>query len=262
MEEAKKQRASWIRVEPETEDMLQAIKEAVACKVVKAPHDVQPREVFVIDITRDPETLLADMKPKTRYNIRLAEKRGVKVYRTREKKHREAFLHLITTTADRKDIVPHPRAYYEHFFTSLPEDMCQLFVAEYDGQVVAANLLIILGTRATYLHGGSGNEHRDAMAPYLLQWEQMKYAKERGCTEYDFGGIKTMNHESGIVNQEKEKNNWRGITKFKRGFSPETEPMVFPGAYDVIINQRAYTLYTYLRRLKESVNSVKKIITR
>ncbi|MDO8565786.1 MAG: peptidoglycan bridge formation glycyltransferase FemA/FemB family protein [Candidatus Moranbacteria bacterium] len=285
IEESKKRRANWIRIEPETEEMLEEIKKELETlrplrqaqgrpeefegrqaqgdnlSVVKAPHDMQPRETFVMDITPGLETLLAQMKPKTRYNIGLAEKRGVKVFATREEKYKQAFLDLITATANRKEITPHPRAYYEKFFTDLPEETCQLFVAEYDGKVLAANLLITYGTRATYLHGGSGNEYRDVMAPYLLQWKQIQYAKERGCTEYDFGGIKTVNNQQSTDNGKQKtrgKNSWEGITRFKTGFAPGTQPTVFPGTYDIVLNQSKYALYNRLRLFKENFLLMKK----
>jgi len=286
IEEAKKRRANWIRIEPETEEVLGMIRKEVVTfrqaqggnlTITKAPHDVQPREVFVMDITPSLETLLAQMKPKTRYNIGLSEKRGVKVFATREKKYQEAFLDLIMATADRKEIMPHPRTYYEKFFSVFPEDMCQLFVAEYDGpastrgdgsstrggKVLAANLLMIYGTRATYLHGGSGNEHRDVMAPYLLQWKQIQYAKERRCTEYDFGGVRAVNNQQLTENREQKtenKSSWSGITRFKMGFSPQTQPTVFPGAYDIILNNSKYALYNRLRLLKESFLVMKKFL--
>ncbi|MDP3957751.1 MAG: peptidoglycan bridge formation glycyltransferase FemA/FemB family protein [bacterium] len=266
IEKAEEKKVNWVRIEPQTEEVLEMIrKEIVTLRLTqsgnlamtKAPHDVQPRETFVMDITPSLETLLAQMKPKTRYNIGLAEKRGVKVFATREEKYQEAFLDLITTTADRKEIVPHPRAYYQKFFTDLPEDMCQLFVAEYEGRILAANLLIIYGTRVTYLHGGSGNEHRDVMAPYLLQWEQMKLAKERGCTEYDFGGVRAEpNTKYQILNTK----SWGGITRFKMGFSPQTQPTVFPGAYDIILNHSKYALYNRLRMFKENFLLMKKFL--
>jgi lipid II:glycine glycyltransferase (peptidoglycan interpeptide bridge formation enzyme) len=138
--------------------------------------------------------------------------------------------------------------------------MWQLFVAEYENEIIAANLLIIFGTTATYLHGGSSDKYRDVMAPYLLQWEQMKFAKAQGCTNYDFGGIKTqVNQELIIQNHEKEKNNWSGITRFKLGFSPQTEPIVFLGAYDIILNRQAYFLYECLFYLKKNFNNIKKL---
>ncbi len=233
---ARERSCRWIRIEPETEEILEVIRKSVPYRVAKASRDIQPREIFVIDITADEDTLLAEMKGKTRYNVRLAEKRGVKVFISREKKYQDAFFALVGATTGRKNIAAHPRAYYEHFFSHLPEEMCQLFVAEYDGNVIAANLLIIYGKTATYLHGGSGDEHRDVMAPYLLQWEEIKYAKDRGATRYDFGGVRT----------DSVSNSWRGITTFKLGFSPQTATTFFPGTYDIVLSYMTYTLYRFL----------------
>jgi lipid II:glycine glycyltransferase (peptidoglycan interpeptide bridge formation enzyme) len=251
---ASQEKAGWIRIEPATEELLAGIKKVTDRKLVKAPHDTQPREVLVADLSQSEEALLAAMKSKTRYNIRLAEKRGVKVFATREIQHQQAFLDLMQMTADRKEIVPHPRAYYEKFLTVLPHEMCYLFVAEYEGRVLGANLLMIFGGVATYLHGGSSDKHRDVMAPYLLQWEQMKFAKAAGATRYDFGGVRTTANE--------EQNAWAGITRFKTGFSPETVPVLFPGAYDIILRPEAYRLYDALRQLKGGLNRMKKFIRR
>ncbi|MEI8096817.1 MAG: peptidoglycan bridge formation glycyltransferase FemA/FemB family protein [Candidatus Moraniibacteriota bacterium] len=249
VKQAEEKNAKWIRIEPENDDDLEKIRESFNGKIVRAPHDVQPKEIFVIDITKDEESILAQMKSKTRYNIRLAEKHGVKTFATREEKYKQAFFDLIEATADRKEISPHSRSYYEKFFEIFPEEMCQLFVAEHENKVLVANILIIFEGRAIYLHGGSSSEHRDVMAPYLLQWKQIQYAKERGCVEYDFGGVKMMNQESGIKNLEK--NNWEGITRFKIGFSPETERIVFPGAYDMILDPMMYRAYIFIRALRK-----------
>jgi len=254
VDQAKKKNAKWIRIEPENEESLKKIEEVFDGKIVRAPRDIQPREIFVMDVTKDEEVLLAQMKSKTRYNIRLAEKHGVKTFATREEKYKQAFLDLIEATADRKEINPHPKGYYEKFFEIFPSEMCQLFIAEYNGTVLVANILIIFGGRAIYLHGGSGSVHRDVMAPYLLQWKQIQYAKERGCVEYDFGGVKMMNQESGIKNLEK--NNWDGITRFKMGFSPETAPIVFPGSYDMILDPMAYRTYTFIRNTRKILSSL------
>ncbi len=250
IEEAKRRNARWIRIEPETEELLEEIKKAVPYKVVRATHDMQPREVFKIDITPLEEELLARMKSKTRYNIRLAEKRGVKVFETREKNHIAAFLDLITATSGRKGITSHPRSYYEKMLEILPKEMCRLFVAEYEGKIVAANIVMFFGETVTYLHGGTADEHRDVMAPYLLQWEQIKTAKKESFQFYDFGGVQTGN------NQQESKSDWSGITKFKTGFSPSTASTVFPRSYDIVLDTQGYFLYTSLRplqRLKKSI---------
>ena len=275
---AKEEKVKWIRIELETEELLEMIRKEIVTlrqaqddnlRVVKAPHDVQPREVLRVDLLPSEADLLAAMKPKTRYNIRLAEKRGVTVIETREGRHIQTFLDLITATSGRKGITSHPRAYYEKFFQVLPKEMCRLFVAEYEGNVLAANMMIFYGGTATYLHGGSSDAHRDMMAPYLLQWEQMKFAKRAGCALYDFGGVKTANSQQPADNKqwktENKKlftsNSWNGITKFKTGFSPSTQTVVFPGAYDIILNPRIYATYRAAEYLNKKISQVKKLST-
>jgi len=259
IEEAKEKNVKWIRIEPQNEEVLQGIKEAFDGGVLRAPHNMQPKEIFVMDITKDEEMLLAQMKSKTRYNIRLAEKRGVKVFETREEKYIAAFLDLITATSGRKGITSHSREYYKKFFTTLPGEMCQLFVAEYEGRIIAANIVIFYGDTVTYLHGGTADEHRDVMAPYLLQWEQIRVAKARGHYFYDFGGVKTASnqHKAMSKNQEsKNKNDWNGITRFKVGFSPQTQSTMYPGAYDIVLDARAYFFYNFLRHPKNIIHSL------
>jgi lipid II:glycine glycyltransferase (peptidoglycan interpeptide bridge formation enzyme) len=189
------------------------------------------------------EELLKQMKSKTRYNIRLAEKRGVNVYQTREKRHQEAFMALVGVTAERDGIRPHPKSYYEAMFATFPSETWELFVAEYEGEVIAANLIIFFGRYATYLHGSSANEHREVMAPYLLQWRAIQEARAHGCRWYDFGGVDTRGEEG----------SWAGITRFKLGFAPTTEMRKFPGAYDVILNPWRYRWYRALRKLRKII---------
>lgn len=243
IEEAKKRKVKWIRVEPENESLLEILRKNFSGNIVKAPRDIQPRELLVMDISIPEETILSQMKPKTRYNIRLAEKRGVKVFTTREPKYQEAFLDLIEKTSDRKEIHSHPRVYYEKFFDVFPETLCELFIAEYEGKVIAGNLCIFFQDRAIYLHGGSSDECRDVMAPYLLQWKQIVYAKQKGCIEYDLGGVH-------IQTIEKNSNDWSGITRFKTGFAPKTTSTIFPGTYDMILDPMMYTWYRTLRVLR------------
>lgn len=252
---AEKTDIHWIRIELPAAKSVDQLQAFIGKKIVKAPHDMQPQETFVIDIAKDTETLLAEMKPKTRYNIRLAEKKGVRVFTTREKQYQEKFLDLIEATADRKEITPHPRAYYENFFSSFSEDVCQLFVAEYEGRVVAANMMIVFGTWAYYLHGGTDHAYREAMAPYLLQWRQICAAKELGCEQYDFGGVRIATQKTGD-------SAWAGITRFKQGFSTVTEPLLFAGTYDIVLDSAAYFLYEYLRLLKESMSCIRRLVSR
>jgi peptidoglycan pentaglycine glycine transferase (the first glycine) len=241
LELAKKENAGWIRIDADNMQNLELFKERISAKIVKAPHDMQPKEVFVINISKDAEILLNEMKPKTRYNINLAKKKGVDIkIQNLENKYVEDFLRLTKEMAARQGITAHPGEYYRKMIESLPEEMLKIYVAEFEGKVLAANLVLFYGTTATYLHGASSNDNRNVMAPFLLQWQAILDAKEKGCMKYDFGGVKTNSNDG----------SWAGITQFKLGFSPNTVPVEFPGSYDIVINPRKYAVYRGLQRAK------------
>jgi len=295
----KKEKAGWVRIEPENNQVLELIKKSIPLPIKKAPHDMQPREIFVIDINKSEEELLAGMKSKTRYNIKLAEKHGVNIIsisnlpnylisnnppaggpnpNDQTSKYIEEFVRLIKLTEKRKDIKFHSANYYRKMLEVIPSDILKLYVAEYGGKVIAANLVVFFGNTVTYLHGATDDEYRNVMAPYLLQWQAIKNASGLGYKFYDFGGIKTEISNSPnylISNQIQNPNNqidkntkyqipnikynsWSGITKFKLGFSPTTAPAVFPGSYDIIVNESKYWKY----RIFSFILGIYKKITR
>lgn len=258
---ARNNNAGWIRIEPKNEQLLEYIRRGVSEKIVKAPYDVQPKEIFAVDISKSEGELLSDMKPKTRYNINLARKKKVVIKKISHKNENQndeyvkIFLQLTKEMAHRNGISAHPDRYYQKMIELLPPDMLAMYTAQYDGETIAAHLMVFYGTVATYLHGASANKHRNVMAPFLLQWEAIVDARARGCTVYDFGGIKLAHADHG---GQMVKNDWQGITNFKLGFSPSTKPTIFPGTYDIIINPRAYMLYRGLQRAKMMVSRLKK----
>jgi len=299
---AKKENAGWVRVEPGTGDILEIIKawtsdvqmhsgHPMSLKIVKAPHDMQPKEVFIIDISKTEEELLAEMKSKTRYNVRLAEKKGVMVKeisndklqianeasaltrkddcsstrggqnpndKNESEKYISEFLRLVKVTAKRDGITTHPESYYRKMLETIPNDILKLYVAEYEGRVIAANLVLFYGETCTYMHGASDDTERNVMAPYLLQWTQIKDAKSAGCIKYDFGGVKMLQPIRPATTPPQPSpeyrgggsTKWAGITKFKTGFSPNTVATRFPGSYDIIINPRMYWLYRMIQKVK------------
>jgi lipid II:glycine glycyltransferase (peptidoglycan interpeptide bridge formation enzyme) len=279
---AKKEKAGWIRIEPANDDSLNSIKKSTSYKITKAPHDMQPRELFIIDITKPEDQLLAEMKSKTRYNIKLSHKRGVSVkvisneschpeldsgskknpqlpqgIRFRVKpgmtnNYFDRFIELVKVTAKRDGITPHPENYYRKMFETIPGDILKLYVAEYENKIIAANIIIHYGNTATYLHGASDNEFRNVMAPYLLQWQAILDAKKVGLKKYDFGGVCSGSTalDQNDLKRSNRYNSWQGITKFKTGFSPETKPVEFPGSYDIVINPMKYNLYRIIQQIK------------
>jgi len=263
---AKKENAGWVRFDANDSRILYIIREN--WRVIKAPHDMQPKEIFVIDITKSEEELLAEMKEKTRYNIRLAEKKGVQIrimnYELGIKNnYLDKFINLVKITAERNKITAHPEGYYRKMFEVIPKENLKLYVAEYEGKVIAANIVVFYGDTATYLHGSSDNEYRNVMAPYLLQWRAIQDAKKAGCHFYDSGGVKISNPKSEILNPKQIQNSkfkiqnssdsWQGITRFKTGFSPNTQPVEFAGSYDIVINKAKYAIYKLLQKMKSVV---------
>lgn len=233
----------FLRVEPQSTLLKEQLSKLFGRNFRKTSHDIQPREILMLDVTKNEETLLAEMKSKTRYNIRLAEKQGIRIEETRNDVDKAAFFELLTKTAARKDIHFHPQAYYQSFLEHFDRETCELLVAKKDGEVLAGILVLYYADTAYYLHGGSNDHGRKYMAPHLLQWEAIRRAQARGMKQYDFGGV-------AVKEVPPKGKDWSGITRFKQGFAPQTETLLFPGAYDIVIDRKRYALYQFLRTLK------------
>jgi len=253
---ARENSIGWIRVEPNSGEELSLIKKNLPenVKMKKSSVDVQPREILMVDITNSGEEILTGMKQKTRYNIRLSQKRGVSVKVVSNfqfpisKQYIGEFLRLMEITSRRDKIKAHPDDYYRKMFEVVPPEILKLYVAEYQGKIISANIVSFFGHTATYMHGASDNEHRDVMAPYLLQWQQILDAKKAGYAKYDLGGVKTEE----IPNTKYQiPNTWSGITRFKTGFAPNVKLIKFPGCWDIILSSKKYFLYRFLQKIKQ-----------
>jgi len=206
---------------------------------------MQPKEILVIDIAKPEEELLAQMKAKTRYNIRLAIRNPQLTTRiSSSKEDIDEFLRLIKITSQRNKITAHPESYYRKMMEVIPKDILRLYIAEFEGKTIVTNVVIHYGNTATYLHGASDDKYKNVMAPYLLQWKQIQDATSAGCAGYDFGGVKTE------ASKIKNLSDWTGITRFKIGFSPQTKPIEFPGSYDIVINRKKYYLYAIIQGIR------------
>lgn len=202
----------------------------------------QPRCTRVMDLNQSEDDLLEQMHQKTRYNIRLAEKKGVSV----SEGSVEDFIRLNHETKARDRFASHPDEYYRTMAASLPKDFVKIWQATYQNQVVASNISITFGDTATYAHGASSNQHRDAMAPYLLHWRIIQDAKKRGIRYYDLWGANPENPR-----HEAYKKSWQGLTRFKAGFGGTLA--CYPRSFDVIHNTWLYIMYTIARRIHRMI---------
>ncbi len=219
---AKEKNIIFLRLEP-----IFALPESINVKRVL---DVQPSLTTVLDLRPKEEEILQAMRQKTRYNIRLAKKRGVKI-RIGGKKDFDIFWQLMQQTALRDGFRLHKKNHYRQM---LNLSFVELLIADYCNNTIAAILVSFFGKTAVYLHGASGNHNRNVMAPYLLQWHAIKEAKRRGCQYYDFYGI--------------HKKKWPGVTRFKVGFGGQEYK--YPGTYDLIFKKREYIAYKLARNAR------------
>ncbi len=222
--------ALMLRIEPELPDTPEQRQRLQRWGFVPAPHSIQPQSTVWIDLTADEATILARMKQKWRYNIRLAGRKGVQV-RQGNAADMAKFTELMQTTGQRKDFGVHEPHYYRAFWQQFaPAGHAALFLAEFQEQVLAGIVVAQLGDKAYYFYGASGNKHRNLMPSHLLQWEAMRWAKNRGCTAYDLWGIPDevgQNPDAEIPNPPV--GMW-GVWRFKRGFGGQI--VRYAGAWD------------------------------
>ena len=236
----------FIKIEPEEMGMRDALAGTGTASAA-----VQPKETVIIDCTLSEEEMLSQMKPKTRYNIKIAERHGVKIISPDDqtKLDPEIFLSLLSATAARHRFRAHDKQYYRTMLEALvPHEeavmnnacFARLFFAQYEGAVIASALVMFFGKRATYLHGASDAAQKNVMAPYALHFEIMKYAKQAGYAEYDLWGVATERSSDEI------KRKWGGFSRFKLGFGGSVVER--PGAYDFTLRPLWYIIYRGVKK--------------
>lgn len=202
----------------------------------KANTNILPANTIVLDLTQDEQTILERMKPKTRYNIKLALRKGVNVVSTGED-GLGIWYDLYTETALRNGLHINDIAYFHNMFFQKPD--CQdkdvevnLMIAYYDGIPLAAMFLVLSSHRATYLYGASSSQMRNVMPTYALQWEAIRTAKRNNCREYDMFGIAPTCDPSHPM---------YGLYKFKSGFGGEIYHQL--GCWDYPIDEDKYNRF-------------------
>lgn len=191
---------------------------------------MEPRDSLIVDLRPTLDEILAQMKPKGRYNVRIGQKHGVNVVEDGSWTGANDFIRIYEETAHRQGMDPKPPEYFEELVSLLGyKKTGKLFFAEYHGLRLAAAIVVYFGARATYFFGASSAEYRNVMAPYVLHFEIMRRAKEAGFGSYDFWGIAPRDQVD---------HPWMDITSFKRKFGGVELNLVPP--LDLVYNQSAY----------------------
>lgn len=243
--EARQAGAIFVKLDPDVRPDTpagQAVCDLLALRGWRpSAEQIQFRNTVVNDLRPDEEALLAAMKPKWRYNIRLAERRGVTV-RAGSPDDLPAFYAMYLETGQRDGFLVRPYLYYQTVWANfLAGGLGQLLLAEVAGEPVAGIFLFRFGATAWYFYGASTANARALMPNHALQWAAMRWAKVAGCTSYNWWGAPDVLVESDPM--------W-GVFHFKEGFGGEFVPGI--GAYDYPIHRALYWLYsTGMPRLLE-----------
>lgn len=240
---AQNERSLFLKIDP----LDDAGRLPVACHLSQS---IQPQESVAVLLDVKEEEVFARMHEKTRYNIRLALRRGVVVHQESpvssadggatgqagmRNQEFEIFWNMLRETAARDGFHTHEKRYYEKLVETKSENFTnELFFARMDGVPVAAAMVNFYRPSgiATYLHGASGRAYRDVMAPHLLHWHIMQEARRRGFRMYDFWGI--------------DERRWPGLTRFKKGFGGEV--VTYPSSIDVVCRPFWYWAYRIARK--------------
>lgn len=242
--------AIFLKIEPEMRSSS-FLESALLNRGFVASGCVQPRSTIILDLRPDLTTLMGKLNRQTRYNIRLAGRRGLTI-RQGTADDIDRFYCLLVETSQRSGFAIHSLEYYRTMWRTFGDrEMIALVMAELDGEPLAAALMLTAGRRAYYLYAASSGKHRNLKPNDLLQWECIKLAKSQGCLSYDLWGIpdaigeaveQGVDPEASSASQAKcyAHDMW-GVYQFKRGFGGQI--VRYASAYDYVYSRARYWLY-------------------
>lgn len=229
--EAKRHRAVVLKIDPEIEEEdVSALKILTGRGFRAQKNQVQPRTTLCLDLTHDLEILLLSFEEKTRYNIRLSERKGVSVRELSGQQGINIFYELYKETAKRDNFLIHPKSYYQKIFNLMGiKGMARIFIAYFEDEPIAAIVNFYFGERLWYMYGASKSSHRNIMPNHALHWEVIKRAKEEGYKLYDLWGIPSDPRPDHPL--------W-GVYRFKKGFNGRL--IKYVGCLDLVFDPLFY----------------------
>jgi lipid II:glycine glycyltransferase (peptidoglycan interpeptide bridge formation enzyme) len=244
----KRENCVFIQLEPNVEYSEKLDSEMKKLGLIPAAHPLFTQYTFVLDLTKSEEELLKNMSQKTRYNIRVAERKGVKVSEDNSDKTFEEYLKLTRETTSRQNFYAHSEKYHRLMWETLREKSpdgltAHLFKAAYDNEILVTWILFVMGDTLYYPYGASSNNHREVMASNLMMWEAIKFGKQLGLKKFDMWGALGPNPNP--------KDPWYGFNRFKEGYGGSL--VEFIGSFDFVINQKMYFAYKLLNRVRWTI---------
>ncbi len=240
----RKNNVVFIKIEPY--ERMADIKDQISKKniknhnLIKSKHPLFPSWTQILDISKSEDELLKNMHPKTRYNIRLAQKKGVKVIEMSTDEGFKIFSKLYFETCRRQKYFGHHYQYHKIVWDNLKNHIAHILIAFYKTTPLAAYELFYFKNTLYYPYGGTSVYYRNLMASNLLMWEAIRFGKKLGAKEFDMWGSLPPNYDKNHP--------WAGFTRFKEGYGGKFIQMI--GSYDLILNEFLYRLYNLSHSLR------------
>lgn len=241
-EYGKKNRIVFIKIEPYIfKNQIKIMDISNFYWLKKSSHPLFPEWTQILDLTKSEEELMKNLHHKTRYNIRLAQKKGVEVKELSSQKGFEIFIQLYFETCKRQHYHGHNFDYHQKLWDILQKNIAHIFIAFYQGIPLAAYQVWLYKDRVYYTYGGSSEKYRKLMASNLLMWEVIRWAKKNNAKRFDLWGSLPPNYSISHP--------WAGFTRFKQGYG--TKFVSFIGSYDLVTNPLIYSLYSVVYPIRQ-----------
>jgi len=246
----KKENCIFIQLEPNIEatEKIRSVIESLG--LINSAHPLFTKYTFILDLTLSEDELLKNMNQKTRYNIRVAEKKGVKVVEDSSNKAFEDYLKITRETTTRQKFYAHSEKYHRLMWDTLKAEKidvyelsAHLLKATYNGEALVTWVLFVLGDELYYPYGASSSSHREVMASNLMMWEAIRFGKKLGLKKFDMWGALGPSPDI--------KDPWFGFHRFKEGYGPKLTEFV--GSYDLVINKKMYLAYKLLNKIRWAI---------
>ena len=217
--------------------------------ISQSPHPLFPSWTQILDLTKSEDQLLKNMHHKTRYNIRLAKKKGVVVKEMSNNEGFNIFAKLYFETCRRQKYFGHNQQYHKIVWKNLKNKISHILIAYYRDIPLAAYQLFYFKDVLYYVYGGTSDQHKNLMASNLLMWEAILLGKKIGAKRLDMWGSLSPDYNPNDP--------WAGFTRFKQGYGGKF--VEFVGSYDLVINPSLYQVYNITYKLRNFFLSLKHV---
>lgn len=243
----KQHNALFVKLEPnisepvDTPSAHHSIADFLLKNDCKAGRPLFTKHTYILDLTKKEDDLFANLDSKTRYNVNLAYKKGVRIYEDSSKQGMEQYISILEATTKRQGFYAHSPDYFRKMWDAIGDSgMIKIFHAVYEEKVLVTWVMFQFNNVLYYPYGASLREHRDVMASNLMMWEMIRYGKNNGCKSFDMWGSLGPDADK--------KHPWYGFHKFKRGYGGVLHQSI--GTYDMVLDDRFYGAFRVAENLR------------